>query len=451
MMKFVVAATLVSAAEAGNSCDGSPCQMIGVSTPTRLTNPEDPFPEPTLGVNTFTAVDKCATQEVTDLTGWVLQYYEKVSNELDESFSNILTIARMANSALFQLSHLSAEMAAYQRINEIATQMNSMLRTCLADAMHLSASLERCDGAFAQNSFGMDGMTSAGGSGIESVWVHAPDMQANHTCLASVCQHQVAWNDTCGKVGFLGDLERIAAAHDLEGHQFAFSSGRGNWGHQAPTSLYGDDDDAGTFAIYNEDLFTQEYALLARVSSWIEVQMHGMMVMIRRSLAGGQFAQQSDLDLCNALGFPVEQTSWLSLAFEKCEGSMARTWLKVTPLNKKYMHKLVEALAKKIPNVYKSGNPGVLYGGALTNLCTKFQDLEPEIKAEMAKLQAEHAAMNGASADPHNINTFYLNGVAPVSQDGQYENKMVPFDKDTKQTQQWFMADSFMKSPLGNE
>jgi len=445
MMK-ITAASLIAGVAA--QCDGSACQNMRMSTPSRLAEMVDEFPDPELNVNTFTAVDKCATQEVTDLTGWVLQYYETVSNDLDSSFSNILTIARMANSALFQLSHLSAEMAAYQRINEIATQMNSMLRTCLADAMHLSASLERCDGMFSQTALDMNMgnvAPSGSGSGLDSVWVKPRDFDVNGTCLAAVCEHVTAWNHTCGKGGFLSDLERIAAAHDLEGQPMAFSAARATPFHAPITNLYADENNAATFAIWNEDLFTQEFALLHRVSGWIEVQMQGMMVMIRRSLNGGQFAQKADLDLCSALGFPMEQVEWLSLAFEKCEGSMVKTWLKVNPLNRDYMHKLVKALADKIPNVYKSGNPGVLYGGMLTNLCTKFDNLQPDIQAALEELQADHTSMTGGQGDATKIDTFYLSGVSPIEDKG---NKMVPFDDNTGKTQSYGIADKFLNSPF---
>jgi len=449
MLKNVVATALVGLA-AGEKCDGSPCQLLSVSTPSRLDVEENHnLDDPKLGVNTFTAVDKCAVEEVRDLTGWVLSYYEDVSNQLDDSFSNILITARMANSALTHLGHLSTELQALQRIQTIATQMNAMLRTCVADAMHLSASIQRCDIAFAHDNYGVDTVTTEGATGIDSVFIKPLSTSANGTCLAAICEHIVAYNQTCGRAGFMGDLERIASSHDLEGATYSFSSTRESSYHRPVTNLYADTDDAGTFAILNEDLFTQEYALLQRLSGWMELQFHAMMVMVRRNLNGGAFAQSTDIDLCSALGFPLDHVSWLSLAFEKCEGSMVRTWLKITPMNRAFMQKLVYALAKKIPNVYKEGRPGVLYGGPLSNLCTKFQDLEPEINAEMQKLQMEHAAMTDGSGDPKKINTFYLNGVAPVPEDGENYQKgdLEPFNDKTKTVQQWFMADSFMQPP----
>merc|ERR1719262_569796 len=99
---------------------------------------------------------------------------------------------------------------------------------------------------------------------------------------------------------------------------------------------------------------------------------------------------------------------------------MVRTWLKVSRLNREYMHKLVDTLAAKIPNVFKPGKPGVLFGGLTTNFCKKFQDIEPEIKAEILKLQEQHTAMNDGSGDPRSINTFYMNPVTSVS-DGKSE------------------------------
>ena len=66
--------------------------------------------------------------------------------------------------------------------------------------------------------------------------------------------------------------------------------------------------------------------------------------MVRRSLAGGQFAQQGDLETCASVGFPLETVEWLSLAIKKCEGSMVRTWLKVTALNSKYAFFFTELL-----------------------------------------------------------------------------------------------------------
>jgi len=442
MFKSIISASLIGVAAA--ECDGSPCQLLSISTPSR---PDDPEPEgdPQLNVNTFTAVDKCATTEVRDLTGWVLAYYEDVSNQLDVSFSNILTTARLANSALRYLGALSSELQAFQRIQNISTEMNAMLRTCLADAMHLSASMERCDMSFSHDNFGVDTVTTTEADGVDSVWIRPVSVNANGTCLAALCEHIVAWNDTCGDRGFASDLERIAAAHDLEGTKYAFSANREVTFHQPLNRIYTDTDDAGTFAILNEDLFTQESALLHRVKLWIEVQFHGMMVMVRKALNGGQFAQESDLDVCGALGFPLDHVSWLSLAFEKCEGSMVKHWLKVNPMNRKFVEQLVNALADRIPNVIKSGRPGVLFAGPLTNLCTKFQDLEPEIKEEMDKLQEAHAAMSDGSGDPRKINTFYLNKVSKVND----PDVKGPFDSKTGNTQQWYMNSNFLKSPFG--
>merc|ERR1712070_845914 len=112
----------------------------------------------------------------------------------------------------------------------------------------------------------------------------------------------------------------------------------------------------------------------------------------------------------------------------KCEGSMVKHWLKVNPMNRKFVEQLVNALADRIPNVIKSGRPGVLFAGPLTNLCTKFQDLEPEIKEEMDKLQEAHAAMSDGSGDP---------------------DTKGPFNAQTGNTQQYYMASNFLKSPFG--
>merc|ERR1719399_1759491 len=127
--------------------------------------------DPVLAVNTFTAVDSCATSEIKGLTSWVLSYYEDVSNQLDSSFTNILTTARLANSALRYLGALSAELQAQQRLMNISNEMNAMLRTCLADAMHLSASMQRCDLSFSHDNFGVDAVTTTGGDDINSVWI----------------------------------------------------------------------------------------------------------------------------------------------------------------------------------------------------------------------------------------------------------------------------------------
>ena len=166
-MKLLIASLATGVAA---DCDGSPCQLLSVTTPGRLEETEMEA-DPQLNVNTFTAVDKCATSEVRDLTGWVLAYYEDVSNQLDVSFSNILTTARLANSALRYLGALSSELQAFQRIQNISTEMNAMLRTCLADAMHLSASMQRCDLSFSHDNFAVDAVTTTGGDDINSVWI----------------------------------------------------------------------------------------------------------------------------------------------------------------------------------------------------------------------------------------------------------------------------------------
>jgi len=444
MMKFIVSACLAAMANA--DCDGSPCQLLSVATPSRLAEPETEA-DPVLTVNTFTAVDKCATSEVRDLTGWVLSYYEDVSNQLDVSFSNILTTARLANSALRYLGALSGELQAFMRMNNISTEMNAMLRTCLADAMHLSASMEKCDMSFAQDHVGMESVMMAPAEpnnprDTSSLWIQPLSVSANATCLSALCEHFMAWNDTCGDRGFASDLTRIAAAHDLEGSQYSFAASRESPYHQPPTNLYTEKDDAANFAILNEDLFTQEAALLNRVKLWLDVQFHGMMVMVRRALNGGQLAQASDLDICEKLGFPMDHVSWLSLAFEKCEGSMVTTWLKVNPMNKAFMHELVQTLADKIPNVFHpgvNGKPGKLFGGMLSNYCTKFQDNGDAIVAEMGRLQRQHQAMSetGASMNPNN---FYLEkpGAAGSNEDFPGEN-----------SQQWYMSKAFMTSPFG--
>lgn len=441
MLKSVLASALVGFVAA--DCDGNPCSLLSVSVPGRPEEAEVEG-EPSLTTNTFTAVDKCATSEVRDLTSWVLSYYEDVSNQLDVSFSNILTTARLANSALRYLGSLSSELQAFQRVQNISTEMNAMLRTCLADAMHLSASMERCDMSFSHDNFGVDTVTTSDTQGIDSVFVQPVDVSAKGTCLSALCEHIVAWNDTCGDRGFASDLERIAAAHDLEGTKYSFAASRESTYHQPPHHLYTQDDGAGTFAMLNEDLFTQEAALLHRVKLWLDVQFHGMMVMVRRALNGGQFAQASDLDVCGALGFPLDHVSWLSLAFEKCEGSMQRTWLKVSPMNRQYMESLVHALGDKIPNVYKAGKPGVLYGGLTTNLCKKFQDIEPEIKLEMEKLQSNHATMSEGSGDPKALNNFYLGKVAEIGPNGQAGQD---FTSDTTTTQH-YMNERFLQPPF---
>jgi len=441
MLKSVLFSALVGLAAA--DCEGSPCSSLSVSVPGRLESTETEEADPLLTTNTFTAVDKCATSEVRDLTSWVLSYYEDVSNQLDVSFSNILTTARLANSALRYLGSLSSELQAFQRVQNISTEMNAMLRTCLADAMHLSASMERCDMSFSHDNFGVDTVTTSDAVGVDSVFVEPVDVSAKGTCLSALCEHIVAWNDTCGDRGFASDLERIASAHDLEGTRHAFAASRESSFHQTTNRLYTQEDDAANFAMLNEDLFTQEAALLNRVKLWLDVQFHGMMVMVRKALNGGQFAQASDLDVCGALGFPLDHVSWLSLAFEKCEGSMQRTWLKVSPMNRQYMESLVHALADKIPNVYKAGHPGVLYGGLTTNLCKKFQDIEGDIHAEMEKLQLNHASMHEGSGDPQALNTFYLGQVAKNGE----PNNLQPFNGDKVATTT-YMAEKFLESPF---
>lgn len=442
MMKLLM--TTLAAGAAAESCDGSPCQQMSVTTPGRLQDSGmEMEADPVLAVNTFTAVDSCATSEIKGLTSWVLSYYEDVSNQLDSSFTNILTTARLANSALRYLGALSAELQAQQRLMNISNEMNAMLRTCLADAMHLSASMQRCDLSFSHDNFGVDSVTTAGGqSDVDSVFIQPISTDAEGTCLSAVCEHNEAWKATCGPDGFLGDLERVAASHDMQGTQYAFTANRETAMHAPPKYLYSDDSDAATMAILAEDLQTQEAALLSRVSMWLEVQFNGMMVMVRKALNGGQFAQSTDIETCEKVGMEFDTVQWLSLAFQKCEGSMVRTWLKVTPLNRNYMRKLVEKMADKIPNVIKSGKPGVLFGGLLTNMCKNFQDIEEDILDEIKKLQAEHDMMHDGSGDMKHVNTFYLNTVSKVD-DGTPE----AFTKETGPTQQWYMSADSMKVP----
>jgi len=450
MFKTILSTSLVGLVAA--DCDGSPCQLLSVAQASRLESPEAEG-DPVLTTNTFTAVDQCATGEVRDLTSWVLSYYEDVSNQLDVSFSNILTTARLANSALRYLGSLSAELQAFQRVQSISTEMNAMLRACMADAMHLSASMEKCDMSFSHDTVGPDTVTTQMEEGddaaVNSVFLSPVSQSVNGTCLSALCEHKSAWEATCGsKTGFQGDLERIASAHDLEGSKYGFASSREASFHQPVNKLYSDGDDASNFAILNEDLFTQEYGLLQRVSQWIELQFNGMMVMVRKSLNGGAFAQASDLELCSSLGYPLDHISWLSLAFEKCGGSMVRTWLKVNPMNRKYMYQLVQALHDKIPNVIKEGTPGVLYAGMDTNLCAHFGSIEADVEREVKRLQAQNDAMQSASQSPEQkeANTFYLNSVSQIGNPGNQQ----PFTKNLDgNVQQWYMSPQFMKSPLG--
>jgi hypothetical protein len=212
---------------------------------------------------------------VKDLTSWVLSYYEDVSNQLDVSFSNILTTARLANSALRYLGALSSELQAMVRVSNISNEMNAMLRTCMADAMHLSASMQRCDMSFAHDNFAADSITTQGTSGSENVWISPTTVSSENTCLSSLCEHFTAWNQTCGQDGFLGDLDRVAHSHDMEGTKYAFAANRETNLAQPVGNLYTDGDDAATFAILSEDQFTQESSLLRRTALWLEVQFHG--------------------------------------------------------------------------------------------------------------------------------------------------------------------------------
>jgi len=123
---------------------------------------------------------------------------------------------------------------------------------------------------------------------------------------------------------------------------------------------------------------------------------------------------------------------------------MVKSWLKVTPLNKKYMEALVNKLAERVPNVFKPGKPGVLFAGMTTNMCTKFQDLESDILAEMEALQASHTAMTDGSGDPKKLNTFYLNPVAEVG-----DGRLSSFGPNSKATQQFGMAAKFLEAPFG--
>ena len=109
------------------------------------------------------------------------------------------------------------------------------------------------------------------------------------------------------------------------------------------------------------------------------------------------------------------------------------------------MHKLVRTMANKIPNVVKEGSdgrPGVLYGGATTNLCAQLGDLEDEILAEIQTLQETHEAMSNGSGDPKKLNTFYLNDVSKINS-GESE----PFTRSTGPTQNWGMAHKFVTVP----
>jgi len=446
MMKLLM--TTLAAGVAAE-CDGSPCQQLSTTTPSRLMDTGMELEaDPQMGaVNTFTAVDTCATSEIKGLTSWVLSYYEDVSNQLDSSFTSILTTARLANSALRYLGALSAELQAQQRLMNISNEMNAMLRTCLADAMHLSASMQRCDLSFSHDNLQVDSLATTGGQNdVDSVFIKPLSTDAEGTCLSAVCEHNTAWKNTCGPDGFLGDLERVAASHDMQGTQYAFTANRETAMHTPPRYLYTDDSDASTMAMLAEDLQTQEAALLSRVSMWLEVQFNGMMVMVRKALNGGQFAQATDIETCEGAGMKFDTVQWLSLAFQKCEGSMVRTWLKVTPLNANYMRKLVEKMAQKIPNVIKPGKAGVLFGGLLTNMCKNFQDIEGDILDEIKKLQAEHDAMHDGSGDAKSINTFYLNNVAEVP-DAEQQS----FTAQTGPTQNWYMSGEFMKVPKSFE
>ena len=108
------------------------------------------------------------------------------------------------------------------------------------------------------------------------------------------------------------------------------------------------------------------------------------------------------------------------------------------------MEALVNKLAERVPNVFKPGKPGVLFAGMTTNMCTKFQDLESDILAEMEALQASHRAMTDGSGDPKKLNTFYLNPIAEVG-----DGKLGPFDRNAGPTQQFSMADKFYEAPFG--
>jgi hypothetical protein len=372
-----------------------------------------------------------------------LSYYEDVSTTLDHSFTSILTTARLANSALRYLGALSAELQQFVRAQNVSSETNAMLRTCLADAMHLSASMQRCDTSFSHENFGVDSVTTTGStSAADSVFLTPISTEVGNTCLAAVCEHNDAWQRTCGQDGFLGDLEKIAASHDVTGTQYAFSANRETSLHVAPQQLYTDPTDAATFAIMIEDLQTQEFGLLSRVSMWLDLQFNGMMVMVRKALNGGQFAQANDVETCRLAGMELDTVQWLSLAFEKCTGSMVRTWLKVTPTNQAYMHKLVETMDAKIQGVIKKGGVGTLFGGQISNMCYDLQDIEDDIKAEIEKLNKEHEMMHDGAGDPRKINTLYLSGVATVP-DADVES----FTKSTGPTQNWGPAADLMKVP----
>lgn len=374
-------------------CDGQPCQLLSVSTPSRLEDPEEEG-DPQLGTNTFTAVDQCANSEVSRLTNWILDYYADVSTQLDQSFSNILQIGRLAASALTHLSSLSAELQAYQRVANITSEMNAMLRTCLADYSALTNSMLKCPMAFDANSqVPMANLTAE-----ENMGLLTERLDLNGTCLELLCEHIQTFTVTCGNEGFIKDLSELAAAHELEGTSSRYLSKRDSSFLNPPVHfLYTPESDSSYYAELAEDLLTQEYALMQRVQLVVDLWMRWMFVTVRKNLRGSIWDGAQDMEICQKLGFePPLPYYHLVVKLETCDGGkkirdilLKHKQEQVVPFVRNMLNKMNEAMNDKIiePN-------NIVYGGKLTNICAQYKDdWEPLIDEQYKLLQQENEAM----------------------------------------------------------
>lgn len=409
--RLILLASGVSVAAA--DCNGQPCQLLSVSTPSRPAVDEEE-PDPYLGINTFTAVDQCANSEVSRLTNWILDYYADVSTQLDQSFSNILQIGRLAASALTHLSSLSAELQAYQRVANITSEMNAMLRTCLADYSALTNSMLKCPMAFDANS----AVPTANLTAEENLGLLTETTNLNGTCLETLCVHIQTFTVTCGDQGFIRDLSELAAAHELEGTSSRYLSRRDSSFMQPPVHfLYTDEEDSSTYSQMAEDLLTQEYALMTRVQLVVDLWMRWMFVTVRKNLRGSIWEQADDAGVCKKLGFePPLPYYHLVVKLETCDGGkklrdilLKHKQAQVVPFVRNMLQKMNHALGDKAIE-----SNGIVYGGRLTNICNVYgEDFEPMINQFMQVLEQDRERMFPEPSQA-GVDKFYQADIAQV-------------------------------------
>jgi len=428
-------------AGANADCDGQPCQLLSVATPTRLQEEEsEPDVPVNLGVNTFTAVDQCANSEVSRLTNWVLDYYADVSTQLDQSFSNILQIGRLAASALTHLSALSAELQAYQRSANITSEMNAMLRVCLADYSALTNSMLKCPMAFDANAAQpMGNLTNVDGAALLT-----ERLDLNGTCMELLCEHVQSFKASCGDEGFTRDLAELASAHELEGTSSRYLSKRDSTFVSAPVHfLYTPEDDSSNYAQQAEDLLTQEYALMTRVNLVIDLWMRWMFVTVRKNLRGSVWEGASDAHICSKLGFdPPEPYYHLVVKLQGCMGNFKIRDILIKHKQSKvipYIREMLEAMDKALDGKARDEND-IVNAGMMTNICAMWtQDYEPKINALIKEMEEQNAAQGLSGGDENLANLgggkLYGGDVASV---GDFAASAA-FGEDTGPTQTFGM------------